>query len=541
MIRKLFFLYYDTSFIITILLFLFLIIFCSRKYFQTGSIVKFLSNDAFWPIFCKSLIGAALANILLYFLIPNFRDYGEAVIPLLAANFLHGGPVYADWYTGGSVVGSNYGPYVFLLQSLALAWFPNLFASKLVGIAFALTALVCFCLTINRCLHSFQPVLVLCALMIVLLSFHLHYWFWNRPDSMLIAIAALGVLIYERSRPSHYLIWLGLLAGFSLNLKLFAPLYLVPLAWVCLMQTGWSSRLIPSLSIGSILFVMAAVLPFSFPAISFAPYIANILLMPKQGLFVTAIIDSFLYGTIIFAAPFMASRVTPFSGADRMMAIALGFSAAVVALLSGKPGGGPPYMMPFVPISLYLAASLWARSPPERQGEAMLLARAVLAAAFIGALPSWSYSWYQMSKQLIDRRIELDKTAELRGLFARFPAAEMGHGDGPGDSSDEYYRVQKAFLGQVTHFDYVNYADQRLAGVPVSVIYPLFDHCSVPSWIFARSGGMFDESLLYYGQPLFDAGLRKRFRANYEPAYQGKYYDVWICKGGSQYMNAAGP
>jgi len=43
------------------------------------------------------------------------------------------------------------------------------------------------------------------------------------------------------------------------------------------------------------------------------------------------------------------------------MAIALAVCTIFVAVVSGKPGGGPPYMMPLIPLALYLAARLSCR------------------------------------------------------------------------------------------------------------------------------------------------------------------------------------
>ena len=49
---------------------------------------------------------------------------------------------YADWHTGQAIVGSLYGPYVFLAQISVLLWYPAIAASKLIGIGFGLAALL---------------------------------------------------------------------------------------------------------------------------------------------------------------------------------------------------------------------------------------------------------------------------------------------------------------------------------------------------------------------------------------------------------------
>jgi len=185
-------------------------------------------------------------------------------------------------------------------------------------------------------------------------------------------------------------------------------------------------------------------------------------------------------------------------------------------------------MMPFIPLALYLTATLSGREGVARPSEIVTTRRLVLCAVLICAAPIWAYSWFQMAKQVPVFRTELAKKAELRALFAAFPGSEMGHNSGLDAEKDEFYRVERAFLGQVTRFDYVNYADQRLAGLTGTVLIPLFDHCSVPSWILSRQGGRFLGT--EYGLPLLDEDALARFRANYELANQYKFYEIWRCR-----------
>ena len=77
-----------------------------------GSMIARLASSDF----DKLLIVLAIAHCAFYLFVPNFADYVEPLIPLLASNYLHGAPVYADWHAGQAIVGSLYGPYVFLTQ-----------------------------------------------------------------------------------------------------------------------------------------------------------------------------------------------------------------------------------------------------------------------------------------------------------------------------------------------------------------------------------------------------------------------------------------
>ncbi|MEZ0000132.1 hypothetical protein [Sinorhizobium fredii] len=484
-------------------------------------------NCRVWAWLSTSIIAVAIAHFAFYLVMPNYADYGEPVIPLLAANFLYGGSVYADWHAGHAVVGSNYGPYTFIIHSLALALAPSIAVSKMVGILFAVAALYAFFFAVRGRVP--RSAFALCAAMIVLSSFNLHYWFWSRPDSILICLVALGALLMEKERRSRLLIWLGLLAGVATNLKLFGSIYLIPLALVCVVTQKWP-ELIRSGSLGALLFLFSVALPFGFDSIDLEPYLSNILLMPNQGFDTVGFRNALLYGIVIVALPcIVAVRYRFWLSTDTIVLTAGTVVVTVlVAVLAGKPGGGPPYMLPLIPLALYSAALIWSRLPEGEQATVVELQRVILIGAFVAALPIWAYSWFQMGKQIPNWESRLERAAELRGLFAKYTEAEMGHADGKEAAEDGFLRVEKAFLGQVARFDYVNYADQRAAGLPVAVLYPLFDNCSVPSWILARSGAKFTGN--GYGKPLFDAGIHLRLISNYRLTAVGKYYEVWTCK-----------
>jgi hypothetical protein len=213
---------------------------------------------------------------------------------------------------------------------------------------------------------------------------------------------------------------------------------------------------------------------------------------------------------------------------ERAMMIALAACTFIVMLVAGKPGGGPPYMMPLVPVALYLASKLSVKAPDVAQAGFSLFRRMAACLILVGAAPMWAYSWYQMAAQIPSYGTALAKTAELRKLFRDSPRAEMGHNSGDDVAEDEYFRVEKAFLGQTIRFDYVNFADQRAAGLPAPVIYPLFDRCSVPSWILPRRGDVFGGAS--YGVPLLDEQALSRFHGTYELTRSHQFYELWTCR-----------
>jgi hypothetical protein len=212
------------------------------------------------------------------------------------------------------------------------------------------------------------------------------------------------------------------------------------------------------------------------------------------------------------------------------MMVALAACTFAVMLVAGKPGGGPPYMMPFVPLALYLASRLSVKAPDLAWTGFARFRRMAACVMIACAAPMWAYSWYQMARQIPTYGTALAKATELRKLFEGSPLAEMGHNSGDDAAEDEFFRVERAFLGQAVRFDFVNFADQRAAGLPASVIYPLFDRCSVPIWILPRRGDAFRGAS--YDIPLLDDQALDRFHATYELTRRYEFYEVWSCRSG---------
>ena len=480
-----------------------------------------------WRILDAAVIVLAVAHCTFYAILPNFSDYGEPVIPILAGNYLQGAPVYADWTGGQFLVGSNYGPYVFLAQLPAVLFHPTILASKLTGIGFGIGSLVLVFLVVMGRTRSARDAIAICALMVALLSSQLHYWFWNRPDPILVAVVALATLLFDRTRPATCLVWLGLLAGIATNLKLFGAAYLVPLALACVPMIPSWTRALGAAAFGGILFAVAIVAPFALGVSAAEPYLANVLMMRKQGFVASASLESALYGLVILSLPLLLIRRRTGRREDRVMIAALVVCTLLVAMVAGKPGGGPPYMMPFVPLALYLSTRLTSQQQPAPRRETSIR-RAAMCVVLVCAMPIWLYSWFQMAKQVSTLPAERETAVELRRLLTEFPASEIGHNAGLGASSEEFLRVEKAFMGQVVHFDYVNFADQRAAGLAASVVYPLFEDCLIPTWLLPRDGGRF-LGTGYNGQRLLDSGAVAHFRDNYSLASQHTYFEVWQC------------
>ncbi|CAN5248076.1 hypothetical protein BH10PSE10_BH10PSE10_00030 [soil metagenome] len=467
----------------------------------------------------------ALGHMAFYLAMPTYADYSEPLMALLGENVRSGGPVYADWSAGRAIIGSNYGPYVFLAQAASFRLLgDSIFVSKISGMLFAIFGLSVFFQTI-RYRVSKHEAFIFVGVLIALFSYHLHYWFWNRPEPVIVALVVVGLFAFDRMNSAICLSILGLLAGALSNLKLFAPIYLLPVAVACVVQLGFSTKLLVSAAVGGVLFAATVMFPFLLGPFEAKSYVANILLMRKQGLEGFSVLHSLFFGALIVAMPAIVFARAKRERGEVASGAALVVCIVVTAILSGKPGGGSLYMAPFALLALYFTARMWTRIPASDQRLLRGLRKAYLVTVVICASPIWAYSWYQIGKQIPAFATEQAKKAELRALFLQNPDAQMGHGL---DENSEFLRVEKAFLRQPIIFDYVNFGDQRAAGLGAEVIYPLLEGCRVPAWVFSREGGHFVGSA--YGVKMFDEGVRERFSSNYRLVNIANYYEVWKCR-----------
>jgi len=123
-------------------------------------------------------------------------------------------------------------------------------------------------------------------------------------------------------------------------------------------------------------------------------------------------------------------------------------------------------------------------------------------------------------------------------FFAAFPKIGDGANSGVDGEQDEFYRVERAFLGK-SRASTTSTLRSALCGSESSVLYPLFEQCSVPSWILSRQGGAF--SVVFLVAVLsWTRAPSKRFHANYELAQQFEFYEVWRCRKPSNAASAAG-
>lgn len=497
-----------------------------------ASRVGMLRGGRVWTAMTAFALICAAGHMIAYALTPNFLDYAEPLIAVMAGNFLAGAPLYNEIGSSGSMVSSLYGPATFLAEAASIHALPSVLGAKLPGVIAGALTVVCVALALPRREASDRAIATGCLAMLLLQLYAFrHYWFWNRPDSMLVLTAAVAALAAARLRPAAALAAVGVAAGVAANLKLHAPIYFVPIGLALLARIDGGRQAFGAAVLAAGLAIATFAAPFLLPGISFADYIANLAMAARHGLSAELILESLFYAAAFLAPPVLLLWMMPRGerdGADRLMVWALCGAAVAMAVASGKPGSGAPHMMPFVPFSVVLTARL-----AGRLGAAVALPplRLQLVALAAAVLPIWSYNVYEIRRFYPDFQHERAMAAEARDLFVRYPRAEMAHaGDGYAEPTT-YHRVQAAFAGHRLRFDVVNWLDLRFAGVPADEARPLMQDCQVPAWILPKQRTPFGGTVR--GEPIFDAEFVGAFRDNYRLARAGESFDVWTCGDGA--------
>ncbi len=180
-----------------------------------------------FPATALLILFLAFANVILYLVTPNFSDYGEVSIAVLAGNLNVGAPVYSDWTSGPFLVGSNYGPLSFLIEAAAQRLDANVFASKLPGVVAFATGFAALFLALRALRLSLLECAAPLAFAVAIYSSNYNTWFWNRPDAALITIVSLACLFDAKMAESRKFLALAALAGLAVNFKVIGPIYLM--------------------------------------------------------------------------------------------------------------------------------------------------------------------------------------------------------------------------------------------------------------------------------------------------------------------------
>ena len=321
-----------------------------------------LNLSAIWPVFWRrTLVGIALAVLtwlicssLAYVALPIFYDHAETQVASIAAHWLRGGHMYHG-VDSGFRYSTNYGPVPILCAALFMSIFSNpIAAAKLSGLACLAITMTSFCTLINLYARSRRELFVgIGTFGLMLLGFG-HISYWIRPDSYMLAIVALSLVISEMAWPiAVSLVIEGVLAGLIINCKVYGALLFIPIFFYWL-EAKKPKLLWWHLPLGSIGFFAALSIPFLAPRVSGAAFLQTV----KMGLHQHLLIDQGLYNLTLVAAPLIVLVMFGFHRRRPLSFYSLVATSLLIDVFSAKPGSGAHLYLPlFAMTGLYIFQS----------------------------------------------------------------------------------------------------------------------------------------------------------------------------------------
>lgn len=486
-------------------------------------------------------IAAALFTYLFIVLISygvydGYLDHGEPVVVAAAYRMLEGAQVYPS--LGGPTFTSNlYGPFLYLANGLMLWIFGGSVASgKLIGlIATGLTVLVTAYAFRNapRFWMLFASIAMFGYILICL-----PFSIWNRPDPLLLLVSALGVLtvrseVFERRRVVGWLL-VGGLGGIACSLKIYGPLFLMPIA----IYIAVRDRSIHSLFIMSAAGAFTVLIPFALPVFSLSNYLDWFSIMATKPTDGGMVAKALRYGVFFLLPPIflvaerlIIHRNISNRGLDKILAYAIAtlVGAACCIYLASKPGAGMYYVLPFVPIVL----DMMVRKGTENEESS--LNKQITISVFAILVAVMLVTSVPIQKRFFSA-LEWDRTTaiknDLHAIMAQYKGQMVQMG--VGNSIDGYHNtIQKSeliFAGNPYTVDFGVMMETSKLDIQLSdALIATISNCDIDIWLIPI-GETPLEITGYYGNKVVDKEFKEAFNLNYTLIDHSKYYDIWKCK-----------
>jgi hypothetical protein len=480
----------------------------------TGNVVC----RAAWVIVVISAVLAAS-----YVLLPQYVDYVEAHVVVVAVDYLNGLPIHPDWTRGEGAYGVLYGPLVYEIIAASLLVSKSVATSKILPVLAYLLSIGAMVLigAKSKARDRRETTLTYLALSAAAGYFS----FCVRSDPLLVLTAALACLALMELKPKASACALGLLAGLATAMKIHAFMYFAPLAveLVLVRERNWRARAqLTALALAA--FILGFGAPFAFSLSHLMAFEKYIRVTSRHGLSIRLLLLN-LAAALAIMSPYLVRIAKPGAGSIliRYGLPALTIGAIVtVAVIGAKPGAGRHHLMPFIPVLLLLSLKKgYADANPARA--TLFLAAAVTVAIF--QITHTAQKIVALAATAGDARLEQAEAVQLANAF---PGSEFG----PTDdifSRSLTSRVAAAFQGARFKYDTAAWLDLSLAGVQPQDDQTLTG-CTVRTWILPKDGEPFS-AIDYYRPllPLFSPAFQDHFKSSHRVVRTGRYYLVWAC------------
>ena len=472
-----------------------------------------------------------------YFIYPGYLDHGEPIVAAAAYKMLSGVQVYPS-FDSSNFTSNVYGPYLYLANGFMLWVFGGSVASgKLIG-------LVAVVLAIISTVYAFRNTPRFWALlasvgMIGYILVCLPFSIWNRPDPLLLLVSALGLLIarsemFERRKMLGWVL-VGALGGVACSLKIYGPLFLMPIA----IYLAVRDRSFFSLIIMSAAGALTALIPFALPVFSLSNYLAWFGIVgtkPTDGEMVT---KALRYGIFFLLPPMflVAQRIISLNKAgtwelDKIFAYAISTlaGAAGCIYLASKPGAGMYYVLPFAPLIADMIVLVCRENahvmPKKKHVIPSIVCGLLIAVMFVTSIP--------IQKRFV-RALEWDRTTniqkDLHAIMSKFEDASihMGMGDKYQGYNNTLQKTELIFEGNPYVVDFGVMIETSKLGIPLpKLLVDRLSRCEIDMWLIPRGEQPF-EMTGYYENTVVDKKFKEAFLKYYQKTDQSEYFDIWQC------------
>ena len=486
-------------------------------------------------------IAGHLLFATLYLLSPAFTDHIEPNAAVVSWIYAQGGQIYHS-VDAAERYAFLYGPVPYIVTS----WMYSLLgggtlAAKLAGFSCLLATILVIVLAVGqRFSRQLIPCLVALGYFSLVALLFKNNSFWSKPDSFLMACAAVG--IYSCLMRPGRISWMlcGVALGVAVNAKITGAIYFLPyLAWF-FDRDGFRAVLVISLAAA-----VTALLPFwSTEQVSLVNYIGWLQSAGGHGLSPVLLLQNLVF-LLFISIPlglFLLWQqgsvgMRSWLGTHRLVSLAVALAAFLTWIAASKNGSGPHHFLPFLPALAFLTASMsvsvFSYKPTTNWSVYGFWAPAT---AFLLALVvKGGFALYYGIKVLMFQANGIAIAQDIAEIVADNPGRNiyMGYGDGS-KYTVTFLRTELAYAGQPYLIDAAALMDFQLSGIgiPQSTIDTMVaDESAI--WLIPADQEPFKLVNWYYryedGQ-LFEDAFQLAFSTNFQKYGSTNYFDLYAQK-----------
>jgi hypothetical protein len=501
-------------------------------------------NKKILTIASYTLIANYIFLLILYASHSNFFDHVEANVASVSWLSQIGKPIYhrldsSERYSVG------YGPVLYLINGFFLNLMsPNIFSAKLPGILAVVLSLVFIFFTLKK---SASPwIVTLCVAYITLnfISFDYHYaaaTFWARADPLILMFVSLALLGVTSSNSRLAILLSALSLGISVNLKIHAFFYFLPIYILLYSQYGIYSTLVSIL--GSLALAIA---PFLLvPIVSLQNYIVWLRELGNHGISIDLLRRNFFWAIYLLAPIILLSiyfryfhkrKFQQFVYQHIKFIASLLISLGAVVVIGSNIGAGMNHLIPFYPVLSYLFVILLSQLNTVNEPDRVTSINKYYYSAFISLIVALFILAFlrgvlnEARFLALSRKYGANPVNEIHTILKAYPGTTIGMGYGA-NYDLTFYRPVLVFSGNPYLIDAVFEMDAEFLGIKIpSTTLESLSSCQTKIWLIPKGDSPFQLSNYYNQNQVFSDELRATFLETYERRRQTNYYDLWVCK-----------